>query len=132
MMDPIDILDVFNYALTVIFGMPLVVFLAGGFKSRRDWIVFLLLCPALLALQTYSLLAWGQHTTRRIYPLIMHLPILLGIVFGMKRPAGISLVSVCTGVLCCHFPRHAGYDFRDDLDVGIVEVEGKNFESEKV
>ena len=106
-MDPISFLDIFNYALTVIFGMPLIISLAGGFKARRDWIVFLLMCPILLAFQTYSLLVWGWYITRRFYPLIMHLPILLGIVFGMKRPAGISLVSVCTGVLCCHFPRHA-------------------------
>ena len=107
-MDPIGILDVFNYALTVIFGMPLIISLAGGFKARRDWIVFLSMCLILLAFQTYSLLAWGWYITRRFYPLIMHLPILLGLIFGMKRPAGISLVSICTGILCCHFPRRAG------------------------
>ena len=108
MIDQISILDVFNYALTVLFGYPLIIALAGGFKTRRDWIVFLTLCPALLALQTCSLLAWGWDATRRIYPLIVHLPIVLGLVFGMKRPAGISLVSLFVGVLCCHFPRHAG------------------------
>ena len=105
MIDSIGVWDVFSYALTVIFGMPLIVFFAGGFKTRRDWVVFLSLCPTLLALQTYSLLAWGWAVSRQIYPLIMHLPILLGLVFGMKRPAGISLVSMCTGVLCCHLPR---------------------------
>ena len=107
-MDPIGVLDVFNYALTVIFGLPLIISLAGGFKARRDWIVFLLMCPILLAFQTYTLLAWGWYITRRFYPLIMHLPILLGLVFGMKRPVGISMVSIFTGVLCCRFPRHAG------------------------
>ena len=107
-MDPIGILDVFNYFLTVVFGMPLIISLAGGFKTRRDWIVFFTLCPLLLAIQTYSLLAWGSYITRQLYPLIMHLPILLGLVFGMKKPVGISLASVCIGVLCCRFPRHAG------------------------
>ena len=107
-MEPIGILDVFNYALTVVFGMPLMVLLAGGFKARRDWIVFFLMCSVLLTFQTYSLLTWGWYTTRQLYPLIMHLPILLGLVFGMKKPVGISLVSVCAGVLCCRFPRHAG------------------------
>ena len=90
------------------FGMPLIISLAGGFKARRDWIVFLLLCPVLLAFQTYLLLTCGWYITRQLYPLFMHLPILLGLVFGMKKPVGISLVSVCIGVLCCRFPRHAG------------------------
>ena len=107
-MDPISILDVFNYALTVIFGMPLIISMAGGLKARRDWIVVLSMSSVLLAFQTYSLLTWGWYITRRLYPLIMHLPILLGLVFGMKKPVGISLVSVCIGVLCCRFPRHAG------------------------
>ena len=107
-MDPIGIVDVFNYALTVIFGLPLIVSLAGGLKARRDWIIFFALCLILLAFQTYSLLAWGWYVTRRFYPLIVHLPILLTLVLGMKRPAGISLVSVCAGILCCRFPRHAG------------------------
>ena len=65
-MDPISFLDVFNYALTVMFGMPLIISLAGGFKARRDWIVFLLLCPVLLAFQTYLLLTWGWYITRRL------------------------------------------------------------------
>ena len=108
MTDQIGILDVFNYALTVIFGLPLIIALAGGFRSRRDWIVFLSLCPALLAIQTCTLLTWGWDVTRRLYPLIVHLPVLLGLVFGMKKPAGISLMSLFAGVLCCHFPRHAG------------------------
>ena len=108
MTDQIGILDVFNYALTVIFGLPLIIVLSGGFRSQRDWIVFLSLCPALLTLQTCALLAWGWNVTRRLYPLIVHLPVVLGLVFGMKRPAGISLISLFVGVLCCHFPRHAG------------------------
>ena len=108
MMDPIDILGVFNFALIAVFGMPLILSFSGGFKTRRDWIVFLSLCPVLLALQTYSLLVGGWAAARRLYPLTVHLPVLLGLVFGMKRPAGISLVSICTGVLCCHLPREAG------------------------
>ena len=104
-MDPISILDVFNFALIAVFGMPLILSFAGGFKARRDWIVLLSLCPVLLALQTYSLLVGGWAAARRLYPLTVHLPILLGLVFGMKRPVGISLVSICTGVLCCHLPR---------------------------
>ena len=103
-----DILGGINFALVLFFGVSLSVSFAGGCKARRDWVVLLTLCPVFLALQTASWLLLGLDTAKRFYPLIVHLPLLLGLVFGLKKPVGISLVSICAAYLCCQLPRCGG------------------------
>ena len=100
-----DILGGINFALVFFFGVALSVSFAGGCRGKRDWAVLFALCPVFLALQTLSWLLWGMDTAKRLYPLCVHLPLLLGLTLGLKRPVGISLVSICTGYLCCQLPR---------------------------
>lgn len=101
----VDILGGINYGLVFFFGTSLSVSIAGGCKSRRDWIVLFAVCPVFLALQTLSWLSFGLAFTKQLYPLLIHLPLLLVLVFGLKRPFSISLVSICTAYLCCQLPR---------------------------
>ena len=100
-----DILGGVNYGLAFFFGVALSVSIAGGCKSQRDWALLFALCPVFLALQTVSWLVWGLDATKRIYPLLVHLPLLLILTLGMKKPAGISVVSICAAYLCCQLPR---------------------------
>lgn len=104
-MDFVDILSGVNFALVFLFGVSLSVSFAGGCKVRRDWVVLLALCPIFLAFQTASWLLLGLDTAKRFYPFTVHLPLLLGLTLGLKKPLGISLVSICTGYLCCQLPR---------------------------
>lgn len=94
-----------NYGLVFFFGAALSVAIAGGCKSRRDWTILFALCPIFLALQTLSWLTLGLDVTKRLYPLLIHLPLLLVLTLGLKRPAKISLVSICAAYLCCQLPR---------------------------
>ena len=94
-----------NYALVFLFGAALSVSIAGGCQTRRDRAVILSLLPIFLALQTGSWLMLGLETTKQLYPLLVHLPLLVALIFGLKRPAGISLVSICAAYLCCQLPR---------------------------
>lgn len=103
-----DILGGINCGLVLFFGAALSVSIAGGCKSRREWTLLFALCPVFLALQTVSWLVWGLDATKYIYPLLVHLPLLLILILGLKKPAGISLVSVCTAYLCCQLPRCTG------------------------
>ena len=103
-----DILGGINFALVFIFGVALSVSFAGGCRARRDWAVLFALCPVFLALQTVSWLMLGLDGAKRLYPLYIHLPLLLGLIFGLKKPAGISLVSICAAYLCCQLPRCGG------------------------
>ena len=103
-----DILSVVNFALVFLFGVFLSVSFAGGCRSRQDWAVLFALCSVCLALQTVLYLTFGLYTSKRLYPLYIHLPMLLGLTLGLKRPVGISLVSICTAYLCCQIPRCGG------------------------
>lgn len=94
-----------NYGLVFFFGAALSVAMAGGCKSRREWAILFALCPIFLALQTLSWLILGLDVTKRLYPLLIHLPLFFVLAFGLKRPAKISLVSICAAYLCCQLPR---------------------------
>ena len=100
-----EILGGVNCGLVFFFGAALSVFIAGGWKTQRQQAFFLLLCPAFLAFQTASWLVLGLDATKRLYPLMIHLPLLLAMVFVLKRPVMISLVSICAAYLCCQLPR---------------------------
>ena len=101
----IDILSGINFGLILLFGVALSVCIAGGGSTRRDRTALFVLCPIFLALQTLSWLIWGMDTAKQFYPLYIHLPLLLGLVFGLKKPVGLSLVSICAAYLCCQLPR---------------------------
>ena len=108
MMNLTDVLSGINFALVLIFGVALSVSFAGGCKARRDWAVLFALCAVLLALQTVSWRMLGLDGAKQSYPLYIHLPLLLGLIFGLKKSAGISLVSICVAYLCCQLPRCGG------------------------
>lgn len=104
-MDALKVLGVFNYGLVLLYGLFLSIAIAGGCENRRQQIFTLLLCPAFLLIQTPCWLLLGVVTAKRLYPLIVHLPLALAMIFGLKKPVGITLVSICTAYLCCQLPR---------------------------
>lgn len=104
-MTAVDILGVFNYGLVLLYGLFLSIAIAGGCAGRRERLWVLGLCLAFLLIQTPCWLILGVDSAKRLYPLIVHLPLLLALVFVLKKPVGISVVSVCTAYLCCQLPR---------------------------
>lgn len=104
-MSLVDILGGINCGLVFFFGAALSVAIAGGCTTKRMWAVLFSLCPIFLALQTASWLMWGLDATKQLYPLLVHLPLLLVLVFALKKPVGVSLVSICAAYLCCQLPR---------------------------
>lgn len=104
-MSALDILGIFNYGLVLLYGIFLSTAVSGGCKSRRERVTVIILCPVLLLPQAACWLALGMDSAKRLYPLIVHLPLFLSLVLGLKRPVGIALVSVCTAYLLCQLPR---------------------------
>lgn len=104
-MNTLSILNVVNYGLVLLYGLFLSVSIAGGWKSRRERLLVFLLCLILLLIQIPCWLILGIDAARQLYPLIVHLPLALALIFGLKKPVGITLVSVCTAYLCCQLPR---------------------------
>lgn len=104
-MNALTVLGVFNYGLVLLYGLFLSIAIAGGCKNRRQQIFTLLLCPAFLLIQTPCWLLLGVAAAKRLYPLMVHLPLALAMIFGLKKPVGITLISICTAYLCCQLPR---------------------------
>jgi hypothetical protein len=48
---------------------------------------------------------WGIQTAEQLYPLIVHLPLILILVLVLKRPLGIAVASVSMAYLFCQLPR---------------------------
>lgn len=103
----LNVLGVFNYGAVLVYGLFLSVLIAGGWENRRQKRLIIALCPLFLLIQTPCWLLFGEDFTKQIYPLIVHLPLILIIIFALKKTIGIALVSVCTAYLCCQLPRWA-------------------------
>ncbi len=101
----IEMLEMLNYCLILIFGIFLSIAVSGGWQDKRQKIIGVALCPILLLIQGGCWLLWDLETVRLIYPLAIHLPIVIVLVFFMKRRISVAIISVCTAYLCCQIPR---------------------------
>lgn len=100
----LTILSVFNYGLVLIYGLFLSVFIAGGWDNGKQRGLVIALCPAFILIQIPFWLLLGEDTVKKLYPLIVHLPLILILIFPLKKPVGVSVVSVLTAYLCCQLP----------------------------
>ena len=98
-------LDVFNYGLVLIYGLALSVDIAGGCETARQKRLIWLLCPVFLLVQSLGWFLLGEAGVKRIYPLIVHLPLVLILVLALQKRWGVAIVSTCTAYLCCQPPR---------------------------
>lgn len=101
----LTILSVFNYGLVLLYGLFLSVFIAGGWENGKQRRLVIALCPVFILIQIPFWLLLGEDTVKKLYPLIVHLPLILILIFPLKKPVGVSAVSVLTAYLCCQLPR---------------------------
>ena len=98
-------LGIFNYGLVLIYGLFLSVFISGGWETRRQRAMVFAACPIFLLIQSFFWLTYSVDTAKQLYPLIVHLPLVLILIFVLKKRVGVAVVSVCTAYLCCQLPR---------------------------
>lgn len=103
-MTSLSVLTILNYTLVLLFGFFISVALAGGWKTTQQRRISLLLCPVFLIIQGACWLLLGVESTEKLYPLIIHIPLLLVLTLVMKTRFLIALISVCTAYLCCQIP----------------------------
>lgn len=101
----LSLFEVFNYGLVLLFGLFLSVFIAGGWTNRNERKIIFIACPVFLLIQWFFWSIWGVSTVERLYPLIAHLPLVLLLVFALKKRVSIAVISVCIAYLCCQIPR---------------------------
>jgi uncharacterized membrane protein (GlpM family) len=101
----LNILSLLNYGLIFIFGVLLSVLFAGvdnTQKNRRTILYFIII---LCLVQIISWRFLGYEKMVKIYPAMIHIPLMLFIAFYLKRSFPISLVSVLCAYLCCQTPQ---------------------------
>ncbi|MEG0721736.1 MAG: ATP-binding protein, partial [Lachnospiraceae bacterium] len=103
-----QLLSIVNYGLVLLFGVFLSVLFAGRSNSQRERLSILLFSIFTLCVQTGCSFIFGLSITTKLYPLITHLPLVLFLVFALKKSVGISIVSVLTAYFCCQLPRWVG------------------------
>jgi len=110
-----------RFASSLLFGVAVTILFAGIERTRRNNIVIGAACGVLLAVQLAFWWFWGLDTTSKIYPLIIHLPMMLLLTLYFKRPWTISAVSVLSGYLCCQAPRWVGFLAGSILSNGLAD-----------
>lgn len=101
----LSLFEVLNYGIVLLFGLFLSVFVAGGWSNRKERRIIFIACPVFLLIQWLFWSAWGVTTVELLYPLIAHLPLVLLLVFALKKRVSVAVISVCTAYLCCQIPR---------------------------
>jgi len=99
------IIAMIGYGMVAVFG----IFLSAGFGGipiRKDTLPRLLLFTVVtLTGQGFCYYYLGLKFTRWVYPLILHLPLLVFLAVGHKKRWAVSAASVFLAYLCCQIPR---------------------------
>lgn len=74
---PENVLYILHNATTLLFGVYISAAFLGIRMDRRNVLTLLCFSLALGALCIISNLLWGEAGTQRIYPLIIHLPLVI-------------------------------------------------------
>ena len=93
-------LDIFCYVLVLVYGLA-----TGGYVSRQQKYLLTLLCLLFLLMQGLGLVLLGERTVKQLYPLVIHVPLVLILILFMKKSVGVAIISTCTAYLCCQPPR---------------------------
>lgn len=98
-----------RFASSLIFGVAVSVLFAGIKFTHKSNLVIASACVILLIAQSACWWFLGIDMTSKLYPLIIHVPMILLLSLYFKRPWLMSIVSVLFGYLCCQAPRWVGF-----------------------
>ena len=105
----VTVIGLLRFGFSLVFGLTVSVLFAGIDLTRKNKFIIAMLCVIFLFLQTACGWLWGLDLTSKLYPLIIHLPVIVIFSLYHKRPWLISAVSVLSGYLCCQAPRWVGF-----------------------
>jgi len=105
----VTVIGLTRFGFSLIFGVAVSVLFAGIAPTRKNRFIISLICVIFLLVQTAFWWVLGLDMTSKLYPLIIHLPLIFIFCLYYKRPWLISAVSVLSGYLCCQAPRWVGF-----------------------
>lgn len=105
----VTVIGLIRFGFSLIFGVSVSVLFAGVEMTKKNRLVTGFLCAFFLLVQTASWSSLGLDLTSKLYPVIIHLPLIFIFTLYLKRPWLISTVSVLSGYLCCQAPKWVGF-----------------------
>ena len=105
----VTVIGLLRFGVSLVFGITVTALFAGIEPTKKNRFTTGLLCVIFLFVQTASWWLLGLDLTSKLYPLIIHLPLIAIFSLYYKRPWLISAVSVLSGYLCCQAPRWFGF-----------------------
>lgn len=97
-------LPLLNYCAVSIFGSVLAAAFCNVMNTRRKYWICICSMAGLLLLQGSVYALCGAEALRGLYPLVVHLPLML-VLYALTRHFLWSLISVLTAYLCCQLRR---------------------------
>jgi hypothetical protein len=104
----INILGILRYGLVLIFGVYVSLMFTGVKGTRSSKLAVSCFCVLALFVQILSWYMIGMQYTMKIYPFIIHLPLIVFISIFFKKSWLVSTSSVLAAYLCCQIPRWIG------------------------
>lgn len=101
-------LELLHHAVTLLFGVYISAAFLGIRMSRKNIAVLGGFSAAVGAVSTLSFIFFGEAFTAQVYPLIIHLPLILFLTLYYKYTALRSTLSVLTAYLCCQISKLVG------------------------
>ncbi|MEG1475487.1 MAG: ATP-binding protein, partial [Longicatena sp.] len=112
--------SVFNYGLVLLFGVFLSVLFVGENQGKKENISIIIFLIFTLCIQIACVFLFGLEVTKMIYPLIVHLPLIIFLVLVLKNHWGESIVSVLVSYFCCQLPRWTALLFQQIFHAKII------------
>lgn len=113
-----SVLATLHNATTLLFGVYISAAFLGVRMNRRNVFTLFGFSCAVGILYIFSFLLWGESGTEKIYPLIIHLPLVLFLTLYYKYKPMLSVLSVITAYLCCQISKWVGllaYSLRPEM-----------------
>lgn len=104
----VNILSLIHHATTLLFGVYASAAFLGIHMNRRNILTLFGFSCASGVLYVLSFVLYGTSYTEEIYPLIIHIPLVLFLTLYYKYNAPISILSVLTAYLCCQISNWIG------------------------
>jgi hypothetical protein len=117
----VTVIGLLRFGFSLVFGIAVSVLFAGIEPTRKNRLTTGLLCVIFLFVQTASWWLLDLDLTSKLYPLIIHLPLIVIFSLYYKRPWLISAVSVLSAYLCCQAPRWFGFLAGSILDSRLAD-----------
>lgn len=109
------------YFITVfLFGTVASVCFTGVPFNRKNMLTLSVFCALDGILQIISFAVFGQEISRGLYPVVVHLPLVLFLWLIYKCSWITSIVSVLTAYMCCQIPLWCGLAVRLFSDNKII------------